>query len=88
MSLEKYLNNCWEVFRSGNTVWNSINSILHIYSAHIIHRFSQAFQRKSCSIMANKSTKKVIITYYMPIYPLWTGLILGPAIAYYSKASE
>ena len=46
--------------RSGNIVCNSINSILHICFAHIMHRFSHKVQRKG-SLMANKSTKKVFM---------------------------
>ena len=59
-SLEIYLTNCWERLDHSDSEVNSINSIIHICSAHIMHRFSYKLEKKS-SLKPTKRTKRIIM---------------------------
>ena len=59
-SLDIYLTKCWQEIHHSDSEANSVSSILHICSAHIMHRFSYKLEKKS-SLKPSRGTKQNIM---------------------------
>ena len=59
-TLDLYLKDCWENISQDEIGTHPINTVIHICSAHIMHRFSYKIERKLCN-KPKKETKHFIM---------------------------